>query len=156
MYSKNDFLKHFYDVNVDSLSYDQIVSLFHICIRHDSYKIGLLIYLKHIKQHDITSDLIKRVISSMKNSNQFHEIKLFFIHHHLEVLSVEDLNTLVDVILELLLSRDYKLNPILSQYNTIKVALLIFKISWRIEQMNIYSLITKCQLINKYIQKSLG
>jgi len=30
------------------------------------------------------------------------------------------------------------------QYNTIKVALLVYRVSWRIEQKKIYSLITKC------------
>ena len=36
----------------------------------------------------------------------------------------------------------------LSQYNTIKVALLIYRVSWKIEKRKIYSLISKCSLIN--------
>jgi len=48
------------------------------------------------------------------------------------------------------------LNPIINSYNTVKVTLLIYKITFRIEQMNIYALITKCQLINKYVEDSLN
>ena len=58
---------------------------------------------------------------------------------------------LIDICLEILNRKDYKFNPILSQYNTVKYSLLIFRISWKIEQKNIYSLITKCQLMNNYV-----
>jgi len=30
------------------------------------------------------------------------------------------------------------------QYNTVKLALLVFRVSWCIERKKIYSLITKC------------
>lgn len=43
----------------------------------------------------------------------------------------------------------------LSQYNTIKYALLIYRISWKIDKKRIYSLITKCSVLNKYIMDSL-
>ena len=44
----------------------------------------------------------------------------------------------------------------LNQYNTIKYSLLVFRISWRIRQMRIYSLITKCQIIDQYVENSLS
>ena len=44
----------------------------------------------------------------------------------------------------------------LSQYNTVKYSLLIYRISWRIKQKKIYSLITKCQLLNNYIIKGIS
>ena len=43
----------------------------------------------------------------------------------------------------------------LSQFNTIKYSLLIYRISWKIAEKKIYSLITKCSLLNNYIHKSL-
>lgn len=52
--------------------------------------------------------------------------------------------------------KEHRLNPMLSQLNTLKVALLIYRISWKIEQRKIYSLITKCTLLNKYIMKSIS
>ena len=48
-----------------------------------------------------------------------------------------------------------KQNPMISQVNTINVSLLIYRISWKIERKRIYSLITKCQILNKYIFRSL-
>jgi hypothetical protein len=65
------------------------------------------------------------------------------------------MNQLVDIYMEILHRTNYKLNPMLSQYNTIKYALLIYRISWKIAQKRIYSLITKCSLLNAYLQKSL-
>mmetsp|Transcript_22642 Transcript_22642/g.34931 ORF Transcript_22642/g.34931 Transcript_22642/m.34931 type:complete len:204 (-) Transcript_22642:2219-2830(-) len=47
------------------------------------------------------------------------------------------------------------MNPILSQYNTMKVSLLIFRVAWRIHQKKIYPLTTKCSTIEKYLIKSM-
>lgn len=85
----------------------------------------------------------------------FHEIKLFFIHEHFEVMDVQQMNQLIEIFLSLFHRSEYRNNPVLSCYNTVKYALLVFRVSWRIERMKIYSLITKCQLINKYILQSL-
>jgi len=65
------------------------------------------------------------------------------------------MNWLIDIYMEILHRKDLKMNPMLSTYNTIKYALLIYRISWKIAQKKIYSLITKCSLLNAYIQKSL-
>jgi len=65
------------------------------------------------------------------------------------------MNTLIDVLIDVLHTSDLKLNPMLSQYNTIKYSLLIYRVSWKIENRKIYSLITKCYLINSYIRASL-
>ena len=54
------------------------------------------------------------------------------------------MNLLIDTYIEILNRKDYKQNPMLSQYNTIKYAMLIYRISWKISQKKIYSLITKC------------
>jgi len=44
----------------------------------------------------------------------------------------------------------------ISQYNTIKVTLLIYRICWKIEEKQIYSLITKCSLLQSYLINSLS
>lgn len=51
--------------------------------------------------------------------------------------------------------KEFKENPMLSQFNTIKYALLIYRISWKIDRKKIYSLTTKCSVLNKYIMDSL-
>lgn len=72
------------------------------------------------------------------------------------MLTIEQLNTLVDIYMEILFHKDTKLNPVLSQYNTIKYSLLIYRISWKIEKKKIYSLITKCSSLEAYINQSLS
>lgn len=69
--------------------------------------------------------------------------------------SVSQLNQLIDTFLEILNRKDYKFNPLMSQYNTVKYSLMIYRVSWKIEQKNIYSLITKCTLLNNIIVKGL-
>ena len=46
-------------------------------------------------------------------------------------------------------------HPALYQYNPLKYALLIYRVCWKIEQKKIYSLITKCQIVNHYIWSCL-
>jgi hypothetical protein len=99
---------------------------------------------------------MNKLMESLKTTTKFHEIKLFFIHEHFDVMSVEQLNQLVDIFILMYKRTEYKFHPFLSQFNTVKYALLVYRVSWRIQQKNIYSLITKCQLINQYIEKSLN
>ena len=103
----------------------------------------------------MTQKIMELFIYSIRDSCKLHEMKLFFIHEHFDVLSIFQMNQLVDIYMEILHRPNYKLNPMLSQYNTIKYALLIYRISWKIAQKRIYSLITKCSLLNSYLQKSL-
>jgi len=80
----------------------------------------------------------------MKDSIKFHEIKLFLILEHFDQLNIEQLNSLIDVIQLVYFTRNPKKNPIFSQYNTVKLSLLIYRVSWLISQKKVYSLITKC------------
>jgi len=52
--------------------------------------------------------------------------------------------------------KEVKSNPVISQFNTIKICLLVYRICWKIEKKQIYSLITKCSLLQNYIIKSLS
>lgn len=65
------------------------------------------------------------------------------------------MNNLVDIYQEALHVKEFRLHPIISQFNTVKVALLIYRICWKIEQQQIYSLITKCSLLQDYLLASL-
>ena len=51
--------------------------------------------------------------------------------------------------------KEPKLNPFISQYNTIKMSLAVYRICWRVDQKKIFSLATKCQMLQKYIMKSI-
>ena len=96
------------------------------------------------------------LMSTIKDSVKFHEMKLFFLHEHFNTLSIGQMNYLVDIYQDLLNIKDPKQNPIISQFNTIKIALLIYRICWKIEQKQIYSLITKCSLLQALLIRSLS
>ena len=112
-------------------------------------------YLTHIPHSDIDNQMVRRMIDSMKESCRFFEIKLFFIHTHFDLMDIGLLNYLVDTLQLVFFRTDLKSNPALSQYNTVKLSLLVYRVSWRIQEKKIYSLTTKCQILNKYILGSL-
>ena len=113
------------------------------------------IYLRYLTAFDINNKIMDLIIQSLKDSVKFHECKLFFIHQHFDILTISQMNNLVDCYQLILHRKQLKMNPMLNQFNTIKYSLLIYRISWKIEQKKIYSLITKCSLLNAYIHKSL-
>jgi len=104
----------------------------------------------------MTPEIMQKVITCTKESVKFLEIKLFFLHEHFDVLDVEAMNRLLDVFIEVFQRPAYHMNPLVNCYNTVKVSLLVFKVTYRIEKMNIYALITKCQLLNRYLEDSLN
>lgn len=95
------------------------------------------------------------LIDTLKNSCKYHEIKLFLFHQHFDVLSILQMNQVIDYYNWVKGLSNPRLNPFVSQYNTIKVALLVYRICWRVEQKKIYSLTTKCQMLQKYIMTSI-
>jgi hypothetical protein len=95
------------------------------------------------------------VMSAIRDSVYFHEMKLFFLHEHFDVMSIYQLNLLVDIYQEILHHKESKLNPMVNQFNTIKISMLIYRICFKIEEKNIYSLITKCSLLKNYLVNSL-
>jgi hypothetical protein len=72
------------------------------------------------------------LINGIRDTQLFHEMKLFFIHQYFDVMTVEQLNRLVDILMEITTVQDLKSNPSLYQYNTIKYALLIYRICYKI------------------------
>lgn len=151
MYCKQDFVNHFLKVNLDEIEHKQFVELFCICLRHDAFKIGNQIYLRYMTQSDITPRIIDLMITIIRDSVKFHEMKLFYMHEHFDLLSISQMNWLIDIYMDILHRKELRTNPMLSQYNTIKYALLIYRISWKIAQKRIYSLITKCSLLNGHL-----
>lgn len=79
MYSKNDYVNHFLQLDFD-ISHKDYVELFHICLRNDSFKIAMQIYLRELTNTDITTKTMDILLSTVRNSQAFHEMKLFFIH----------------------------------------------------------------------------
>mgnify|MGYP000930980281 CR=1 FL=1 len=145
MYCKEDYDEAFISTRKNEITHKEFIDLFVICIKNDSFKIGMLIYTLFLNVHiDIDQKIMDIVMTTIKDSILFHEMKLFIIHEHFDILSIEQMNHLVDVYQDILHSKDPKLNPLISQYNTIKVSLLIYRICYKIEKKQIYSLITKC------------
>jgi|TARA_B110000305_G_C19149256_1_gene497258 hypothetical protein len=95
------------------------------------------------------------LMTTIRESSKFHEMKLFLVHEHFDVLSIGQMNNLVDIYQEIV-HKDAKLNPVINCFNTIKLALLIYRICWKIEKKQIYSLITKCSLLQSYLITSLS
>lgn len=118
---------------MDEINYAHHRKLFFTCIRHDSYKIAFQIYLRYLTPEDFDQKLMDSIIQSIKNSVRSHEFKIYFVLEYFDNLSVFQMNQLVDILMEILHHKDYKCNPVLSQYNTIKYALLIYRISWKIK-----------------------
>lgn len=132
------------------------MDLFIYCLKNDSFKIAILIYTLYLDQViDMDEKMMDIIMLTIKESVYFHEIKLFFIHEHFNVMSVQQLNNLVDIYQQILHNPNIKLHPVVSQFNTIKIALLIYRICWKIEVKQIYSLITKCSLLQDYMVNSL-
>lgn len=156
MYAQNDYVSHFLRVNTEEIQHEQFMQLFQTCLRNDSFKIAFQIYLRYLGPADFNAKIMDILILSLRDSVKYHEFKIFFILEYFDILSVYQMNLLVDIYMEILHRKDYKMNPMLSQYNTIKYSLLIYRISWKIDQKKIYSLITKCQLLNNYIQRGIS
>lgn len=117
-------------------------------------KVAFNIYLRHLNKNDITNTDMDVIINTLK-TEAYHETKFFFLHQHFDLLTVKQMNNLIDVLMEILDIKDVKRNPVIHQYNTIKYALLIFRVSWKVEEKKIYSLITKVSLLNQYLLSSL-
>lgn len=157
MYCKEDYDEQFIKTKKHEITHKQFVDLFVTCLKNDSMKIAMIIYTLFL---DINKDMDERIMEilmlTLKESVKFHEIKLFFIHEHFDTLTIQQMNTLIDTFQLIMHRKDWRLNPIVSQYNTIKVVLLIYRICWKIENKQIYSLITKCSLLQSHLISSLS
>ena len=98
MYCKEDYDEQFMKTKKDEITHQQFVELFIICVKNDSFKIGMIIYLLFLKpSEDMDQAMLNIIMTSLKESVYFHEIKLFFIHEHFDELSIGQLNSLVDI-----------------------------------------------------------
>lgn len=111
--------------------------------------------MRFLNNSDMDERMMEIFIYTLRDSAKFHEVKMFFIHEHFDVYTIAQLNLLIDTYMSILHAKDLKDNPVLSQFNTIKYSLLIYRISWKVGRKRIYSLITKCSVLNKYIMDSL-
>ena len=156
MYCKEDYEKEFIMTKKQDIDGKQFKNLFVTCLKSDSFKIAMVIYLLYLDvKRDMNTKMLDLILQQMKESEKYHEIKLFFIHEHFDDLSIKQMNVLVDNYLAILFSKNTKHHPIVNAFNTVKLTLLIYKICWKIEQKQIYSLITKCRLLQDYLIQSL-
>lgn len=88
MYCKQDYVNHFLKVHFNEVEHHQFIELFSICIKNDSLKIANQIYLRFLTSQDITPKIMDLFILSLRDSVKFHEMKLFYIHEHFDVLSI--------------------------------------------------------------------
>ena len=98
MYCKEDYIDQFLSTRKDEIEHQQFIDLFIICIRNDSFNIGMYIYILYLDiQKDIDSRMLDILMSTIKNSVLYHETKLFYIHEHFDTLSIEQMNSLIDI-----------------------------------------------------------
>ena len=115
MYCKEDYDEAFIKTRKDEITHEQFVELFIICVKSDSFKIGMLIYTMYMNTSvDMDEKMLDIVMDTIKGSVLYHEIKLFLIHEHFDILSIEQLNNLVDIYQTIVHSKDPKANPIIS------------------------------------------
>jgi len=88
MYCKNDYVGHFLRTDVSEIDHNQFIDLFMTCIKNDSLKIGIQIYLRYMSTNDVSPKIMELFIYSIRDSCSMHEMKLFFIHEHFDVLSI--------------------------------------------------------------------
>ena len=136
MYAKQDHDRQFISTNKEKISTKQFIDLFVICLKNDSFKIAFLIYTLYLDKEKVMDSYMMDLITyTIKTSVKHHEAKLFFIHQHFKILTIEQLDTIVLNYQALLINRsDYKHHPMVHQYNPIKIALLIYKICWQIQR----------------------
>ena len=115
MYCKEDFDSEFKVTKKDDITHAQFVELFVICLKSDSFNIAILIYTIYLNPlEDMDMKMLDVLMSTIKDSVKFHEVKLFYLHEHFNILSIGQMNYLVDIYQELLNVKDPKLNPIIN------------------------------------------
>jgi hypothetical protein len=90
MYCKEDYHEEFSQTNKDEITHKQFVDLFIICLKNDSFQIAILLYTLYLEPSiDIDERMMDILMLTLKDSNKFHECKLFFLHEHFDVLSIK-------------------------------------------------------------------
>ena len=54
------------------------------------------------------------LMNTIKESVLFHEAKLFILHEHFDVLSIQQMNVLIDIYQDLCHHKEPKLNPLIN------------------------------------------
>jgi len=89
MYCKEDYDEQFLGTKKDNITHKQFVDLFIISLRNDSFKIATIIYLMFLNHgQDIDQKMMDIILSTVRESPRYHEIKLFFIHEHFDILTI--------------------------------------------------------------------
>ena len=98
MYAKEDYVEQFIATKKSEITKKQFVDLYVTCLKNDSFKIAMIIYTLYL---DISKDMDEKMMdilmTTIRDSVKFHEMKLFLIHEHFDVLSIYQMNLLVDI-----------------------------------------------------------
>ena len=89
MYCKEDYAEQFQKTKKDEITHTQFVKLFVGCLRNDSFRIATLLYTAYLTPStDMDTDMMNILMATIKDSTLYHEMKLFFLHEHFDVLSI--------------------------------------------------------------------
>ena len=135
------------------LSNKKMQELFLDCLKNDSFKI-----LFHIDQHykiNYTPTVINALNQSIRDSQWYFEIKMYFVRRTFVILNVSQMDKLLDLFDSIFKEPNAKKHPLVNCYNPVKCALFVYEICWLINQKNIYSLQRKCDGLTSYLKDSL-
>ena len=88
MYSKNDYVAYFLHAQLDEITHKQFIELFEIALSNDAFKVAMEIYLRYMTAFDISNKIMDILINSLRETQKFHELKLFYIHQHFDILTI--------------------------------------------------------------------
>ena len=98
MYCKEDYDEQFINTKKDQITHKQFVELFITCLKNDSFRIAILIYTLYLNpSEDMDIKMMDIVMLTIKESMKFHEVKLFLLHQHFDVLTIQQMNHIVDI-----------------------------------------------------------
>lgn len=93
MYCKEDYDEQFIKTKKNEITHKQFVDLFIVCLKNDAFKIAILIYSLYLDPvKDMDEKMMDILMSTLKDSVKFHEAKLFYLHEHFDVLSIQQMN----------------------------------------------------------------
>ena len=154
MYCQIDDLEQFAKFSKQmTLNEKRVEELFLNCLKYDAFKIAF-----HLNQHfpiKYNEEVVRSLNNSIKDSQWYFELKLFFLKKSFVYLNVAQMDELLTLFNECFHVTNPKMHPMVNCYNPVKCSLLVYELCWQIQQKNIFSLQRKCNGIMTYLIKSL-
>ena len=132
MYCQIDDLEQFSKFNqMIKLSEKRVEVLFLVCLKYDSFKVAF--HLNQTFDIKFNQTVINALQSSLKDSQWYVELKLFFVRQSFPYLNVAQIDELLSLFTTICNEPNPKKHPLVNCYNPVKCSLLIYEICWKVE-----------------------